>query len=66
MLHVTYMSGTIRVINTTRSVAANGKYSYKIYLSLVAIKFRSDETQEQQQQQQQQQQQELSNKKQLG
>ena len=61
MLHVTYMSGTIRVINTTRSVAANGKYSYKIYLSLVAIKFRSDESQEEEEQQQ-----ELSKKKQLG
>ena len=52
------MSGTIRVINTKWSVAANGKYSY---LSLVAIKFRPDESQEEEQQQQ-----ELSNKKQLG
>ena len=52
------MSGTIWVINTTWSVAANSKDRYKIYLSLVTIKFRSDETQEQQQQQQ-----ELSNKK---
>ena len=58
MLYVTSMSGTIRVINTTWSVAANGKYSYKIYLSLVTIKFRSDETQEEEQQQQ-----ELSYKK---
>ena len=55
------MSGTIKNINKTWSVAANGKYSYKIYLSLLAIKFRSNETQEDEQQQQ-----ELSNKKQLG
>ena len=52
MLYVTGMSGTNRFINTTWSVAANGKYSYKIYLSLVAIKFRSNETQEEEQQQQ--------------
>ena len=61
MLYVTCMSGTIKNINKTWSVAANGKYSYKIYLSLVAIKFRPDESQEEEQQQQ-----ELSNKKQLG
>ena len=58
MLYVTCMSGTIKYINKTWSVAANGKYSYKIYLSLLAIKFRSNETQEEEEQQQ-----ELSNKK---
>ena len=40
---------TMRVVHTRHAVSLNGKCNYKLYLWLVALKFRCGETQEQQQ-----------------